>query len=298
MKHRRAVARGARRPGLRAALWRAWLPSPSQGCPRPSPRLTSARREALLEKSPVPARGPRGPPLPKPAFWAKTRSTTTPIDSPMRGLRRVAGTRACRLDEITASRCRHRQQHDGVGNRLSSGSAAAHITSGRRLTGGPDRRSRASAKLPVMKSRDHRDHMMASRWVCQRRARSASGHAATIRARGTLMALAIVAASALPAAAFAQSITFYEYEGFGGRRIDADHALPDFEPTGLNDATNAIIVRYGQWIVCTDAYFRGRCMTFGPGEYSNLGAYDLSRSISSARMLGAEGDVGPSPQTI
>jgi hypothetical protein len=149
-----------------------------------------------------------------------------------------------------------------------------------------------------MKSRDHRDHMMASRWVCQRRARSASGHAATFRARGTLMALAIVAASALPAAAFAQSITFYEYEGFGGRRIDADHALPDFEPTGLNDATNAIIVRYGQWIVCTDAFFRGRCMTFGPGEYSNLGAYDLSRSISSARMLGAEGDVGPSPQTI
>jgi hypothetical protein len=146
-----------------------------------------------------------------------------------------------------------------------------------------------------MKSRDHRT---ASRRVSSRRARSTCGRASAFGARWTVMVLAIGAASALPAAALAQSITFYEYEGFGGRRIDADHALPDFDPTGLNDATNAIIVRYGQWIVCTDAFFRGRCMTFGPGEYPNLGAFDMSRSISSARMLGAEGDIAPPPQPM
>jgi hypothetical protein len=110
-------------------------------------------------------------------------------------------------------------------------------------------------------------------------------HASRAR-RALAVATTAVVGIAAPLAASAQSITFFEYEGFGGRRIAADQAIPDFDPTGLNDAASSIIVRSGQWQVCTDAYYRGRCTTFGPGEYPNLGAFDLRGAISSARMIG------------
>jgi hypothetical protein len=118
-----------------------------------------------------------------------------------------------------------------------------------------------------------------------------------VRRRAMLTAWMMAAGIAVPSAALAQAITFFEYEGFGGRRVSADQAIPDFDPTGLNDAASSIVVRDGQWQVCTDAYYRGRCATFGPGEYPNLGAFDLSRAISSARRLGAtDTSVIPAPQ--
>ena len=89
-------------------------------------------------------------------------------------------------------------------------------------------------------------------------------------------------------AASAQSITFFEYAGFGGRQFSSDQSIPNFDPIGLNDAANAVIVRYGQWELCTDAYFHGRCATLSPGEYSNLGAFDMRDSVSSARLVGAD----------
>jgi Beta/Gamma crystallin len=98
-------------------------------------------------------------------------------------------------------------------------------------------------------------------------------------------ALALV----ISGAACAQAITFFQYQGFGGRRIDSDRAIADFEPTGMNDTANAVIVRTGRWQVCTDAWYQGRCATLGPGEYPNLGAVDMAGSISSARP--ADGDV-------
>ena len=88
-------------------------------------------------------------------------------------------------------------------------------------------------------------------------------------------------------AACAQAITFFQYQGFGGRRIDSDQAIADFQPTGMNDAANAVIVRAGRWQVCTDAWYQGRCATLGPGEYPNLGAFDMAGSVSSARPVDA-----------
>jgi hypothetical protein len=85
------------------------------------------------------------------------------------------------------------------------------------------------------------------------------------------------------AAADAQSITFFQYEGFGGRQVSSDQSIPNFDPLGLNDAANAVIVRAGQWQLCTDAFFHGRCVTLSPGEYPNLAVYDMRNSVTSAR---------------
>ncbi|MEO6928387.1 MAG: beta/gamma crystallin-related protein, partial [Casimicrobiaceae bacterium] len=98
-------------------------------------------------------------------------------------------------------------------------------------------------------------------------------------------------------AAFAQSITFFEREGFAGRQLASDQWIPDFDALGMNDAANSVIVRDGQWEICTDANFQGRCTTLVAGEYPNLGALGMSNSISSARRLDAQqSGVIPAPR--
>ena len=101
------------------------------------------------------------------------------------------------------------------------------------------------------------------------------------------------------AAAHSQAITFFEIEGFGGRQVSLDQSVADFEPVGMNDRANAVIVRYGQWQLCTDAYFRGHCVTLSPGEYPNLGSMDMRNAVSSARMLdGGPAQTYPAPQVV
>ena len=89
----------------------------------------------------------------------------------------------------------------------------------------------------------------------------------------------------------AQAITFYEYDNFGGRGFAENNAIANFAQYGFNDRASSAVVSYGQWQVCTDAYFRGRCVTLNPGQYNNLRAMGISNSISSARQVGA----GPGP---
>jgi hypothetical protein len=43
-------------------------------------------------------------------------------------------------------------------------------------------------------------------------------------------------------------------------------------------------LRRGSWVLCTDAYFGGRCRVFGPGHYATVGMV-LNDQISSARPL-------------
>jgi hypothetical protein len=98
--------------------------------------------------------------------------------------------------------------------------------------------------------------------------------------------------------AAAQAITFFEYDNFGGRRFDADNAVANFDEYGYNDRARSVIVNFGQWQLCTDSYFRGRCVTLSPGQYNNLGAIGVANNISSARQTGHANPVplpGPGP---
>jgi hypothetical protein len=53
-------------------------------------------------------------------------------------------------------------------------------------------------------------------------------------------------------------------------------------------------VRSGRWQLCADAYFRGSCVTLGPGEYSSLRSMGMNDKVSSVRELGwtPDGDGG------
>ena len=43
------------------------------------------------------------------------------------------------------------------------------------------------------------------------------------------------------------------------------------------------MVRSGSWQLCSDAEFRGQCITLSPGSYPSLRAMGLNDRVSSAR---------------
>src|SRR5215471_11167230 len=107
-----------------------------------------------------------------------------------------------------------------------------------------------------------------------------------------LLAVALLASTS----ALAGEIILYEGEGFSGRRMVLRDPLSNFDNTPFNDRAASIVVRDGLWEVCTDAYYRGRCVRFGPGEYPDLSG-GLTRSISSAREIHGGGAGGPVGET-
>jgi hypothetical protein len=104
--------------------------------------------------------------------------------------------------------------------------------------------------------------------------------------------------------AFAQQITLYENENFNGRRFAAEQSVQNLEFSGFNDRASSAVVRGGSWQICTDAYFRGRCVTLGPGDYPSLAAMGLDNRASSVREIGwnsggpASGGGGPGEPSI
>jgi len=80
-------------------------------------------------------------------------------------------------------------------------------------------------------------------------------------------------------------IVFYEHEGLRGRVFSADRRIDNFEDYGFNDRASSAIVESGEWEVCDDAYFRGRCVTLRPGQYTSLSAFGMNDRISSVRPL-------------
>ncbi len=88
-------------------------------------------------------------------------------------------------------------------------------------------------------------------------------------------------------------ITLYDGFGFAGEPFVSDGMQPNLHDQGFNDRARSMIVLHGQWEICSDAYYRGACETFGPGRYANLGG--LAGQVSSLRLV-AMTPVAPPPQ--
>ena len=91
----------------------------------------------------------------------------------------------------------------------------------------------------------------------------------------------------------AQDIVFFNGPDFNGRRFAAEQSIPNLAELGFNDRASSVVVNNGAWQLCTDAYFRGHCVTLQRGEYRNLAQIGLSNQISSARELGIVPTPGP-----
>ena len=81
----------------------------------------------------------------------------------------------------------------------------------------------------------------------------------------------------------ASDIEFFEHDGFRGRRLGLRNDLAQFDSQNFNDLASSIVVNRGQWEVCADERYAGRCKIFGPGRYPDLG--DFGDQISSARRV-------------
>lgn len=93
-------------------------------------------------------------------------------------------------------------------------------------------------------------------------------------------------------AAAAQDIVFFNGPDFNGRRFTANQSIPNLAEQGFNDRASSVVVNSGTWQLCTEAYFRGRCVTLQQGQYASLAQIGLSNQVSSARELG-QGQPGP-----
>lgn len=98
-------------------------------------------------------------------------------------------------------------------------------------------------------------------------------------------------AAVVAGAAFA-NITLYEHDNFAGRTYRTDAQVPNFGDVGFNDKASSAIVRNGQWQICSDANFRGNCVTLDPGEYPSLNVMGLNDKVSSVRQIGRAASSG------
>ena len=87
-------------------------------------------------------------------------------------------------------------------------------------------------------------------------------------------------------------IVLYENDDFNGRTYSSFNSVSNLGDSGFNDRVSSVRIRGGRWQLCADAYFRGSCVTLGPGEYRSLRAMGMNDKLSSARELGWTPDGG------
>ena len=107
-----------------------------------------------------------------------------------------------------------------------------------------------------------------------------------------LRTTAIAFVCTVAASAANAQLVLYENDDYGGRSIKAGNSVSNLTDSGFNDRASSIKVFTGQWEICSDAYFRGKCVTLGQGNYPSLRSMNLNDKVSSVRELGWTPDGG------
>ena len=89
----------------------------------------------------------------------------------------------------------------------------------------------------------------------------------------------------LAATCAAAQVTLYQQERFYGRAFTTNGPAPNLDRVGFNNTASSAIVERGDWQVCEESDFRGRCIVLRPGQYPSLGAMGLNNRISSLRRV-------------
>lgn len=102
---------------------------------------------------------------------------------------------------------------------------------------------------------------------------------------------AMGAAALAVATTAAAQVTFYSREDFRGQQFSTDRTVQNLDGTGFNDKASSAVVNGGNWQVCEDAGFSGRCVVLQPGQYRSLADMGMQNNISSVRPVeGRYGD--------
>ena len=106
--------------------------------------------------------------------------------------------------------------------------------------------------------------------------------------RTILLASAALAATAGPAFAQSESITFYELPAYLGRSVTVTTATPDLAANSVARRAQSARVR-GSWTVCTGADYDGTCREL-TANVPALAVQGLNRRVVSVRPTDSEDD--------
>ena len=87
----------------------------------------------------------------------------------------------------------------------------------------------------------------------------------------------------LVGAAETAGVTLYEAPNFQGASLAITGASSSLIRQNFNDRAASLIISSGNWEVCEDVNYRGRCQRLGPGSYGDLNSFGLMQTISSIR---------------
>lgn len=88
------------------------------------------------------------------------------------------------------------------------------------------------------------------------------------------------------------SIELFEHTHRDGRSWRGGNATANLRDAGFNDVASSAVVRGGNWELCTDADYRGRCVVLPPGLHADFVALGLNDLISSVRPTAAAATPG------
>jgi hypothetical protein len=80
------------------------------------------------------------------------------------------------------------------------------------------------------------------------------------------------------------ALTLFSGDDLNGEYLTLDGPVDNLDRTPFNDRARSVAVRLGTWELCTDAFFRGDCEVFRPGDHRLRGG--LGGRVSSARPVG------------
>ena len=82
------------------------------------------------------------------------------------------------------------------------------------------------------------------------------------------------------------AVTIYDRFGFRGRSMRIEGEMPNLGGTRFNDRVASIEFHRGSgpWLVCENAYYRGRCVTVDD-DVRDVSRFDMLNRISSLRPL-------------
>jgi len=78
-------------------------------------------------------------------------------------------------------------------------------------------------------------------------------------------------------------ITLYSQSRFNGAEVELRDDIRKLDRLDFNDQAGSVVIREGNWQLCDDADFRGKCVVLSPGRYDNL--RDMGDRVSSVRRV-------------
>ena len=105
----------------------------------------------------------------------------------------------------------------------------------------------------------------------------------SIGTSGDLEPSARSGSSAPSSAQSAGDIVLYAANEYAGASQPLDESQTDLHADALQGKATSTVIAAGTWELCQDTFYRGQCVTLGPGKYPSLQELGLTHGVGSVR---------------